>query len=126
MTDLSSSSHLAVLVHVVVCQLHFLEGDDLFPQLLAGEGRVGMHVKSRGCRRIRFASLQPTTTMIGVSIPLVVDRHDVHQHGVTALGFESGKRYSACRKHSSVKKYMYKNLITDNNKNYNDKLIRSK
>jgi len=31
-------SHLAMLVHVVVRQLHFLERNNLFSQLLAGEG----------------------------------------------------------------------------------------
>jgi len=72
------SSYLTVLIHVVICQLDFLERDDLFPQLLTGEGWVGMNVKSHGRRRIRFTSLEPTTSMIGVSIPLVVDRHDVH------------------------------------------------
>lgn len=30
--------NLAVLVHVVVRQLHFFEGNNLFPQLFASEG----------------------------------------------------------------------------------------
>lgn len=61
-----------------------------------------MYVKSRGCRRIRFAGLQPAATVIGVSVPLVVDRHDVHQYCVTALGFEPGEGYPARREHSSA------------------------
>lgn len=97
-------SYLTVLIHVVVRQFHLLEGDNLLPQLLAGERGVGMHVKPRRCRRIRFASFQPATTMIGVSIPLVVDRYDVHQDGVTAVRFKSAEGHPARRKHSPVKK----------------------
>jgi len=93
-----------MFVHVVVRQLHLLERDNLLPQLFAGKGRVGVHVKSRGCRRIRFASLQPATAMIGVSIPLIVDRHDVHQHGVTTLGLEPAKGHSARREHPPAKR----------------------
>jgi len=99
------SSYLAMFVHVVVRQLDLLERDDLLPQLFAGKGRVGVHVKSRGCRRIRFASLQPAAAMIGVSIPLIVDRHDVHQHGVTTVGLEPAKGHSARREHPPVKRH---------------------
>lgn len=103
-------SHLAMLVHVVVRQLHFLERNNLFSQLLAGEGWIGMDVKSRGRRRIGFAGFQPTATMIGVSIPLVVDRHNIHQYCVTTFGLESGEGYSARRKHPSVKECTYRNI----------------
>lgn len=50
-------SYLTMFVHVVIGQFHLLEGDDLLQQLVAGEGGIGMNVKSRGRRRVRFASL---------------------------------------------------------------------
>lgn len=101
-------SYLTVLVHVVVRQFHLFEGDNLFSQLLAGKGRVRVRVKSRGCRRVRFAGHQPAATVIGVSVSFVVERHDVHQHRVMALGFEPAKGYPASREHSSTEEHIYK------------------
>lgn len=102
--DAPRFSYLTMFIHVVIGQFHLLEGDDLLQQLVTGEGGIGMNVKSRGCRRVRFASLQPATTMIGVSIPLIVDRHNVHQHCVTTFRLESAEAYPARWKHSSAKK----------------------
>lgn len=70
-----------------------------------------MDVKSRGRRRIGFAGFEPTATMIGVSVSLVVDRHDVHQYCVTTFGLESGEGYAARREHPSAKECTYRNTV---------------
>ena len=54
-----SLSHLSSLVHFVVRQLDFLEGDDLLPQLLASVGGVGVGVEPVGRRRVCLARHRP-------------------------------------------------------------------
>lgn len=103
--DATRFSHLTVLVHVVVRQFHLLEGNNLFSQLFASKRRVRMRVKSRGCRRICFAGYQPAATMISISVSLVVERHDVHQHRIMTLSLESTKGYPTGRKHPSTERY---------------------
>lgn len=101
-------SYLTVFVHIVVRQFHFLEGNNLFFQLLAGEGRVRVSVKSCGCRRVCFAGHQPAATMIGVSVSLVVERYDVHQHRVMTVGLEPTKGHPAGWEHASAERYVYR------------------
>lgn len=78
-------THMSVPVHVVVGELDFLEGDDLLSELLTRERRVRMDVEPCRCRRIRLSGHQPAAPVICVPIPLIVDRHDVHQNGVSAV-----------------------------------------
>lgn len=52
-------THLTILVHFVVGELHLLEGHDLFPQRLAADWTVRMRVETGGRWRIRFACDQP-------------------------------------------------------------------
>lgn len=61
-------TYVAVLVHLVVGELHFLEGDDLLLELVAGVGRVGVGVEAVGRRRVSLASHQPGRPVIGVPV----------------------------------------------------------
>jgi hypothetical protein len=48
-----------MLVHLVVGELDFLKGDDLLPELLAGEGRIGVHIKATRGGRVGFTGHEP-------------------------------------------------------------------
>lgn len=81
----SKDTHVPVPVHVVVGELDFLEGDDLLSELLARERRIRMDVEPGWRRRVRLSSHQPAAPVICVPIPLIVDRHNVHQNRVSAV-----------------------------------------
>lgn len=52
-------SHLAILIHFVVGQLHLLERHHLLPQRLTADRAVGVRVEAGRWRRIGLASDQP-------------------------------------------------------------------
>jgi len=89
-------------VHVIVSELDFFEGDDLLSELFACERWIRMDVEPGWRRRIRLSGHQPAAPMICVSIPLVVNRHDVHQDRVSTVRLQSVEWNATCRKHSSA------------------------
>ena len=49
--------------------------------------------------RVRFASHQPGGPVVGIAVPLVVHRDDVHQDYVLGLRIHAGKGHTDGRKH---------------------------
>ena len=54
------------LVHLIICKLDFLKTDNLFVELISGEGRVWMRIKPVRRRRITFASHQPAGSVVRI------------------------------------------------------------
>lgn len=82
---LKTNTHMPVPVHIVVGELDFLKGDDLLSELFARERRIRVDVEPRWCRRIGLTGHQPAASVICVPISLIVNRHDVHQDGVSTV-----------------------------------------
>ena len=83
-------THVSVFVHVIIGQFEFLEGQRLSGELAAGQRRVRVPVDlTTGVRWVRLTGDHPRRPMIGVAVPLAVDRHDVQQDGVLGVGVDS-------------------------------------
>jgi hypothetical protein len=97
-------ANLSILVHFVVGEFDLLEGDDLLPELVAGEGRVGVHVEPGGRRRVCFARHQPRGAVVGVAVTLVVHRNYVQQHRIARVRPQvPAHRHPQGGEHSSAK-----------------------
>lgn len=96
---------MATLVHFIVGQLDLLEADHLLAQLFRTVGGVGVEVETGRRWRVRLASDQPRRSMIGVTVSLVVDGHNVHEDQVAHIArlvrIDTGKGTSQCGEHSS-------------------------
>ena len=101
---LAATTYVSGLVEHVVGELDFLERDGLLEQLVAGERRVGMGVDARRQRWVGLAGDEPRRPVVGVAVALVVDRHDVHQHGVARVAIQPGEAHAQRRKHPSANK----------------------
>ena len=93
-------TYLTRSVRLVVGELDLLKGHDLFPQLFAGERRVGMGVEAVGRRGIGFAGDQPRRAVVSVAVAFVVARHDVQEDPVLLVGVQVVKAAPDCRKHT--------------------------
>lgn len=84
-TDARPSTYVAILVHVVVGQFRLLEANHLFSQLLSCKGRIWVQIEPDGRGLVCLAGYQPGRAMVGVSIALIVNWHNVHQHCVPCV-----------------------------------------
>lgn len=64
-TDTHAQTYMAVLVQLVICQLQFVERDDLFHPRGARRRRVGMQVNARRRDWVRFARHYPAGAAAG-------------------------------------------------------------
>lgn len=85
-------THLAILVHFVVGQLHLLEGHDLLAQSFAANRTVGMRVEASGWGWVSFAGDQPRRPVVRVTVAPRVGGHNVQEYGVAVggLGLSQG------------------------------------
>jgi len=94
-------AHVSALVEHVVGKFNLLERHRLLQQLVSAERRVWMRVDASRQRRVCFAGDEPRRPVVGIPIALVINRHDVHQHGVTSVSVQPSKTHSQRRKHPS-------------------------
>ncbi len=82
------STYMAAFVHFIVGQLDLLEWDHLFAQLLHTVRGIRVQVETGGRGRVRLAGHQPAGAVVGVPVPLVVHRHNVHHHQEAAVAVQ--------------------------------------
>ena len=87
---------MSLLIHGVVGEFDFLEGDFVLHPLGAGSGRIGMRVDPGRPLRFRFARTDPS----GVEAEArIVGQHQIHQHKVFHVGIQSAHAHFQRREH---------------------------
>lgn len=111
---LQYATYLSIFIHFIVGQLDFFEGDNLFSQLVASEGRIWMGVKSVGRWWVGLSGHQPWWSVVGVSVPFVVTWHNIQKDPIPLIRSQVEETASHSGKHSPVQKnYIH---VNPNNK----------
>ena len=97
------NTDLSVLIHLIVGELDFLEGDDLLAKLLSCVRSIRVRIEPVGWRRVSLSGNQPRGPMVGIAVPLVVAGHDVQEDPVLHVRPQVGEAASDGGKHSSEK-----------------------
>jgi len=93
-------NYVSLLVHSVVGQFDFLEGDFVFHPLGAGGRRVRVRVNPRRPLRFRFARPDPA----GVEAEArVIRQHQIHQHEIFDVGVQSAEADFQRREHPPLR-----------------------
>lgn len=95
---------MSMTIHIVICEFDFFERHHLLSQLFPSERRIRMDIKSRRSWRVSFASYEPRTSVIRVSVSLVIHWYNVHKNSVPTLRSEAIEGHPTGRKHSPESK----------------------
>ena len=79
---------MTILVHIVIGQLDFMEGDIVFHPVTSGGWAVWMVIQSRSELGLRLAGHCPLLARVLVSA--LLRQHDVQQHEVVLGGLQAG------------------------------------
>ena len=99
----SSVTHVALFVHLIIGQLNLFESDHLLPQLITRIRYVRVSAETVRRRRVGFPSDKPWGSVVCVSIPLVINRDDVHEDPISFVEISVEKWDSNRGEHSPVK-----------------------
>jgi len=91
--------YVSTLVQHVIGQLDLLKRHGLLGQLVGSERWVRMDVEACRQRRVGFAGNEPRRPVIGVAIPLVVDRNYIHEDRVTSVTLQTRETDAQRREH---------------------------